>query len=121
LKKCTRGGFDGKKYYAIGKEEDIAALDKFLKMSRVLNPIEADIAIIFDAVKPADNAVKPADNAVKPAENSASTQSESKNESKVAAPVIAAKKIKVINCVKGKLKRKISGVSPKCPAGFVKK
>jgi HAD superfamily hydrolase (TIGR01459 family) len=54
LKKCTRGGFDGKKYYAIGKEEDIAALDKFLKMSRVLNPIEADIAIIFDAVKPAD-------------------------------------------------------------------
>ena len=61
------------------------------------------------------------DNAVKPADNAASTQSESKNESKVAAPVIAPKKIKVINCVKGKLKRKISGVNPKCPAGFVKK
>ena len=68
-----------------------------------------------------DNAVKPVDNAVKPADNAASTQSESKNESKVAAPVIAPKKIKVINCVKGKLKRKISGVNPKCPAGFVKK
>jgi hypothetical protein len=61
------------------------------------------------------------DNAVKPTENSASAQSESKNESKLAAPVIAPKKIKVINCVKGKLKRKISGVNPKCPAGFVKK
>ena len=68
-----------------------------------------------------DNAVKPADNAVKPADNAASTQSESKNESKVAAPVIAPKKIKVINCVKGKLKRKISGVNPKCPTGFKKK
>jgi len=74
-----------------------------------------------NAVKPADNAVKPADNAVKPADNAASTQSESKNESKVAAPVIAAKKIKVINCVKGKLTRKISGVNPKCPTGFKKK
>ena len=61
------------------------------------------------------------DNAVKPADNAASTQSESKNESKVAAPVIAPKKIKVINCVKGKLKRKISGVNPKCPTGFKKK
>ena len=61
------------------------------------------------------------DNAVKPAENSASAQSESKDESKVAAPAIAAKKIKVINCVKGKLIRKISGVNPKCPTGFKKK
>lgn len=61
------------------------------------------------------------DNAVKPADNSASTQSESKNENKVAAPTIAPKKIKVINCVKGKLTRKISGANPKCPAGFVKK
>ena len=68
-----------------------------------------------------DNAVKPVDNAVKPADNAASTQSESKNESKVAAPVIAPKKIKVINCVKGKLKRKISGANPKCPTGFKKK
>ena len=74
-----------------------------------------------NAVKPADNAVKPVDNAVKPADNAASTQSESKNESKVAAPVIAPKKIKVINCVKGKLKRKISGVNPKCPTGYRKK
>ena len=74
-----------------------------------------------NAVKPADNAVKPVDNAVKPADNAASTQSESKNESKVAAPVIAPKKIKVINCVKGKLKRKISGANPKCPTGFKKK
>ena len=61
------------------------------------------------------------DNAVKPADNSASTQSESKNEKKVSAPAVAPKKIKVINCVKGKLTRKISGVSPKCPAGFTKK
>ena len=61
------------------------------------------------------------DNAVKPADNSASTQSESKNENKVSAPAVAPKKIKVINCVKGKLTRKISGVSPKCPAGFAKK
>ena len=74
-----------------------------------------------NAVKPADNAVKPVDNAVKPADNAASTQSESKNESKVAAPIIAPKKIKVINCVKGKLTRKISGVNPKCPTGFKKK
>ena len=74
-----------------------------------------------NAVKPADDAVKPADNAVKPADNAASTQSESKNENKVAAPTIAPKKIKVINCVKGKLSRKISGVNPKCPKGYVKK
>jgi hypothetical protein len=68
-----------------------------------------------------DNAVKPVDNAVKPVDDAASTQSESKDESKVAAPAIAAKKIKVINCVKGKLTRKISGVNPKCPTGFKKK
>jgi hypothetical protein len=61
------------------------------------------------------------DNAVKPAENSVSAQSENKNENKASAPAVAPKKIKVINCVKGKLKRKISGVNPKCPAGFVKK
>ncbi|MSO33555.1 MAG: hypothetical protein EXQ80_03955 [Candidatus Nanopelagicaceae bacterium] len=61
------------------------------------------------------------DNAVKPAENSAGTQSESKNENKVAAPTIAPKKIKVINCVKGKLSRKISGANPNCPKGYVKK
>ena len=30
----------------------------------------------------------------------------------------AVKKIKVINCVKGKLSRKISGVNPKCPTGY---
>ena len=61
------------------------------------------------------------DNAVKPAENSVSAQSENKDESKVAAPAIAAKKIKVINCVKGKLTKKVSGTAPKCPAGFKKK
>jgi len=54
LKKCTRGGFDGKKYYAIGKEEDIVVLDEFPQMIRVLNPVDADIAIIFDAIKPAE-------------------------------------------------------------------
>ena len=61
------------------------------------------------------------DNAVKPVENSVSAQSENKNENKASAPSVAPKKIKVINCVKGKLTRKISGVSPKCPAGFAKK
>ena len=61
------------------------------------------------------------DNAVKTVENSVSAQSENKNENKASAPAVAPKKIKVINCVKGKLTRKISGVSPKCPAGFVKK
>ena len=61
------------------------------------------------------------DNAVKPVENSVSAQSENKNENKASAPAVAPKKIKAINCVKGKLTRKISGVSPKCPAGFVKK
>ena len=61
------------------------------------------------------------DNAVKPVETSVSAQSENKNENKASAPSVAPKKIKVINCVKGKLTRKISGVSPKCPAGFAKK
>ena len=56
------------------------------------------------------------DQAVKPVENSSSTQR--KDESKVSAPAVTAKKIKVINCVKGKLTRKISGVNPKCPSGF---
>ena len=32
--------------------------------------------------------------------------------------VTAAKNIRSINCVKGKLVRKISGVNPKCPTGF---
>ena len=68
-----------------------------------------------------ENVVKPVENVVKPVENSAITQSESKNENKVATPAIAPKKIKVINCVKGKLTRKISGVNPKCPAGYAKK
>jgi len=92
-----------------------------LSQDNAVKPTDNAVKPADNAVKPADNAVKPADNAVKPAENSASTQSESKNESKVAAPVIAAKKIKVINCVKGKLTRKISGVNPKCPTGFKKK
>ena len=61
------------------------------------------------------------DNAVKPVASATNTQSESKNENKVATSANAAKKIKLINCVKGKLTRKISGVNPKCPAGFVKK
>jgi hypothetical protein len=56
------------------------------------------------------------DQAVKPVENSSSTQS--KEESKASTPVVSAKKIKVIKCVKGKLTRKISGVNPKCPSGF---
>jgi hypothetical protein len=56
------------------------------------------------------------DQAVKPVENSSSTQS--KEVSKVSTPAVSAKKIKVINCVKGKLTRKISGVNPKCPTGF---
>ncbi|CAB4597994.1 MAG: hypothetical protein F2657_02470 [Actinobacteria bacterium] len=68
-----------------------------------------------------ENVVKPVENVVKPVENPAMTQSESKNENKVATPAIAPKKIKAINCVKGKLTRKISGVNPKCPAGYVKK
>ena len=86
-----------------------------------VKPADNAVKPADNAVKPADNAVKPADNAVKPADNAASTQSESKNENKLAAPTIAPKKIKVINCVKGKLSRKISGVNPKCPKGFVKK
>lgn len=56
------------------------------------------------------------DQAVKSVENSSSTQS--KEENKVSAPAVSAKKIKVIKCVKGKLIRKISGVNPKCPTGF---
>jgi len=56
------------------------------------------------------------DQAVKPVEKSSSNQS--KEESKASTPVASAKKIKVINCVKGKLTRKISGVNPKCPTGF---
>ncbi|CAB5039366.1 MAG: hypothetical protein F2921_04685 [Actinobacteria bacterium] len=86
-----------------------------------VKPADNAVKPADDAVKPADNAVKPADDAVKPTGNSASTQSESKNENKVAAPAIAPKKIKVINCVKGKLSRKISGANPKCPKGYVKK
>jgi hypothetical protein len=49
-------------------------------------------------------------------ENSSSNQS--KEESKASTPAVSVKKIKVINCVKGKLTRKISGVNPKCPTGF---
>ena len=86
-----------------------------------VKPADNAVKPADNAVKPADNAVKPADDAVKPTGNSASTQSESKNENKVAAPAIAPKKIKVINCVKGKLSRKISGANPKCPKGYVKK
>jgi hypothetical protein len=56
------------------------------------------------------------DQAVKPVENSSSNQS--KEESKASTPAVSVKKIKVINCVKGKLTRKISGVNPKCPSGF---
>lgn len=58
------------------------------------------------------------DKAVKPADNSTNPQAESKNENKASAPAIAVKKIKVLNCVKGKLTRKITGVNPKCPTGF---
>jgi len=58
------------------------------------------------------------ENSVKAAVTSTDTQNTSKNEDKVAAPVTAPKKIKVINCVKGKVIRKISGVNPKCPTGF---
>lgn len=40
----------------------------------------------------------------------------------VATPVEApAKKILSITCIKGKVTKKISGVSPKCPSGYKKK
>ena len=38
-----------------------------------------------------------------------------------AAPVAVAKKKSTITCVKGKTIKKVSAVSPKCPAGFKKK
>jgi hypothetical protein len=38
-----------------------------------------------------------------------------------AAPVAVAKKKSTITCVKGKTTKKVSAVSPKCPAGFKKK
>jgi hypothetical protein len=37
------------------------------------------------------------------------------------APVAAVKKKSTITCVKGKTTKKVSAVSPKCPAGFKKK
>ena len=37
------------------------------------------------------------------------------------APVAVAKKKSTITCVKGKTAKKVSAVSPKCPAGFKKK
>jgi hypothetical protein len=40
----------------------------------------------------------------------------------VIAPVeVIPKKILSITCVKGKITKKISGVSPKCPSGYKKK
>lgn len=50
---------------------------------------------------------------------SESTNSSTPEKSASAAPV-PAKKIS-ITCVKGKVVRKVSGVAPKCPAGFKKK
>ena len=47
------------------------------------------------------------------------TTEEVKNTAAVAPKVVATKKS--ITCVKGKLKKKITGSSPKCPAGFKKK
>ena len=38
-----------------------------------------------------------------------------------AAPIAVAKKKSTITCVKGKTTKKVSAVSPKCPAGFKKK
>jgi hypothetical protein len=38
-----------------------------------------------------------------------------------AAPVVVAKKKSTITCVKGKTTKKVSAVTPKCPAGFKKK
>jgi hypothetical protein len=37
------------------------------------------------------------------------------------APVTVAKKKSTITCVKGKTTKKVSAVTPKCPAGFKKK
>jgi hypothetical protein len=37
------------------------------------------------------------------------------------SPVVVAKKKSTITCVKGKTIKKVSAVSPKCPAGFKKK
>jgi hypothetical protein len=42
-------------------------------------------------------------------------------ESSAAAPVAVAKKKSTITCVKGKTIKKVTAVSPKCPAGFKKK
>ena len=42
-------------------------------------------------------------------------------ESSAAAPVAVAKRKSTITCVKGKTTKKVSAVSPKCPAGFKKK
>jgi hypothetical protein len=37
------------------------------------------------------------------------------------APVAVAKKKSIITCVKGKMMKKVTAVSPKCPAGYKKK
>jgi hypothetical protein len=38
---------------------------------------------------------------------------------KQSAPVKkAAPKLKVINCIKGKMSKKVSGTNPKCPSGY---
>lgn len=101
-----------------GKEERIetsslqelgSGTDKWLKLSaRGFTFSSPTLKIKLNQAKPA---------APTPAPSQASSTQSASSAPAVQAP---AKRIS-ITCVKGKLTRKVSGVAPKCPAGFKKK
>lgn len=91
--------------------------DKWLKLSaRGFTFSSPTLKIKLNQDKPA--AAAPA----QPAQSSQSSTQAGSSQSASGAPAVQtpAKRIS-ITCVKGKVTRKVSGVAPKCPAGFKKK
>ena len=58
--------------------------------------------------------------AIAKAEAEAEEKAKAKIKSDAEAKILAKKKVSII-CVKGKVVRKVSGINPKCPSGYIKK
>jgi len=103
-----------------GKEERIetsslqelgAGTEKWLKLSaRGFTFSSPTLKIKLNQDKPVVAAPSPAPSQATSSQSAAATP----------AVKVPAKRVS-ITCVKGKLTRKVSGVAPKCPAGFKKK
>ena len=80
----------------------------------------ADLSIKFAEFADKENLLKIEEKAKLEAEAKAKAASELKAKLEAEAKAKAAAKMTTITCIKGKLTKKVTGINPKCPAGYKK-